>query len=84
MPKIASPLARETLLLYLVVSEQAISAVLLVERIKEQIPMYYISHTLAETEVNYPLIEKFTYALAMASRKLRPYFKAHRVTVLSN
>ena len=34
LPKIASPLPRETFFLYLVVSEQAISAVLLVERAK--------------------------------------------------
>jgi len=34
--------------------------------------MYYVSHALAGVEVNYPLIEKFTYTLVMASRKLRP------------
>jgi len=34
--------------------------------------------------VNYPLVEKFTYTLVMASRKLRPYFGAHRITTLIN
>ena len=33
-------------------------------------------------EMNYPLIEKFAYALVMASRKLRPYFEAHKILVL--
>ena len=68
----------------MVVSEHAISAVLVVERAKEQIHVYYVSHALAGTEVNYPLIEKFTYALVMASRKLRPYFETHKILVLTN
>jgi len=49
----------EVLVLYLAVSEHAISAVLMVERAKEQIPVYYISHALVGVEVNYPLIGKF-------------------------
>jgi len=55
-----------------------------VERAKEQIPMYYVSHALAGAEVNYPPIEKFAYALVMASRKLRPYFEANKTLVLTN
>ena len=35
LPKIASPLPRETLQLYLAISKQAISAVLVVKRVKE-------------------------------------------------
>jgi len=46
--------------------------------------MYYISHALAGIEVNYPLIEKFAYALVMASRKVRPYFEAHKILVLTD
>jgi len=82
LPKIVSPLEREILVLYLAVSEHVVSAVLVVERAKEQIPVYYISHALVGAEVNYPLIEKFAYALVMASRKLRPYFEAHKILVL--
>ena len=41
-----------------------------------------MSRPLAGAEVNYPLIEKFAYTLVMASRKLRPYFEAHKVTIL--
>ena len=46
--------------------------------------MYYVSHALARAEVNYPLIEKFAYALLMGSRKLRPYFEAHKILVLTD
>ena len=46
LPKITSPLQRETLLLYLDISEYAISTNLVVERAKEQIPAYYMRHAL--------------------------------------
>jgi len=81
--KIASPIEGEVLVLYLAVSDHAVAAVLVVERAKEQIPVHYVSHTLAGAEVNYPFIEKFAYAVVMASRKLRPYFEAHKILVLT-
>ena len=34
--------------------------------------------------MNYPLIEKFAYALVMASRKLQPYFEAHKILILTD
>jgi len=83
-PKIASPMGGKVLALYLVVSERTVSTVLIVERAKEQIPVYYVSHALAGLQVNYPLIEKFAFALVMASKKLRPYFEAHNILVLTD
>ena len=82
--KIANPLARETLVLYRAVSEHAVSAVLVMGRVKEQFPVYYLSNALAGAEVNYPLIEKLAYALMMATQKLRPYFEAHKILVLTD
>ena len=58
-----SQLFFRTLLPYLAVSKQGVSVVLVVERAKEQISVYYVSHALAEAKVNYPLIEKFAYTL---------------------
>jgi len=72
------------LVIYLAISEHAVSAVIILERAKEQIPVYYVSHALAGAEVNYPLSKKFAYALVMASRKLRPYFEAPKILVLTN
>jgi len=57
---------------------------LVVERAKEQIPVYYMSHALAGGKVNSLLIEKFTYTLVMASQKLRAYYEAHRIIVLTD
>ena len=70
--------------LYIAVSEHTVSTILTVEGAKEQISMYYGSYALAGAEVNYPHIEKFSYALVVASRKLRPYFEAHKILVLTN
>jgi len=46
--------------------------------------VYYVSHVLAGIEMNYLLIEKFAYALVMASRKLRPSFEAYKIVVLTD
>jgi len=72
----------EALVLYFAIFEHTVSAVLIVERAKERIPVYYVSNTLAGAEANYPLIEKFANALVMDSQKLRPYFEAHKILVL--
>ena len=79
--KIASLTPGEPLLLCLVILKQAVSVILVVEQNKEEILIYYVSHTLMGFEWNYPLIE-FAYALVLVNRKLRLYFEAHKVTVL--
>jgi len=81
---IASPVQGETLHPYLAVSEQVVSAVLVVERPRERIPVSYMSHALAGAQVNYPLIDKFAYTLVLASQKLRPYFETYKVDVLTD
>ncbi|KAL8134606.1 hypothetical protein AgCh_009579 [Apium graveolens] len=54
------------------------------EELKIQEPVYYVSKILHGAELNYSTIEKFALALVMASRKLRPYFQAHQIEVLTN
>jgi hypothetical protein len=39
---------------------------------------------LSETKVCYPQIQKLLYAVVLARRKLRHYFEAHPVTVVSS
>ena len=46
--------------------------------------MYYISEVLSETKTRYPQIQKLLYAVVLAWRKLRHYFEAHPVTVVSS
>jgi ribonuclease HI len=67
-----------------------VSAVIVVERMEEghalpvQRPMYYISEVLSETKARYPQVQKLLYAVVLARRKLRHYFEAHPVTVVSS
>ncbi|XP_021743464.1 uncharacterized protein LOC110709553 [Chenopodium quinoa] len=81
--ELVSPFPKEALYLYLAVFEHALSAVLVVERERVQYPVYFISHALRREETRYSMIEKLVYALVIASRKLKPYFHAHPVTVLT-
>ena len=56
-PLLAKPNADEVLYLYLVISDKAISAMLVKEEEKIQKPVYYVSKTLHGAELNYSAIE---------------------------
>ena len=43
-----------------------------------------MSKRLLDAEMRYPELEKLALALMVASRKLRPYFHAHQIEVLTN
>jgi len=60
------------LFLYLAASEQAVSAVLVVEREKDQIFLYYLSHTLVEAKLKYSLIDKFFLYLSFGKQEAPP------------
>nr|XP_021851941.1 uncharacterized protein LOC110791498 [Spinacia oleracea] len=84
LPRLVSPLQGETLYVYLAISEWSLSAVLLTEREGVQLPIYFVSHVLQNAELRYSPIEKFALALFMASKKLRPYFLAHKLVVYTD
>jgi ribonuclease HI len=46
--------------------------------------VYYIIKVLSETKARYPQVQKLLYAVVLARRKLRHYFEAHPVTVVSS
>ena len=81
---LSKPLLREVLLLYLAVSEHAVSAVLVREEGTRQLPIYYVSKALLDAETRYSHLEKLALALMVAARKLRPYFQAHLVVVVTS
>jgi hypothetical protein len=80
----------EPLLLYVAVTTQVVSTVLVVERVEEghtlliQRPVYFISEVLSETKVRYLQIQKLLYTIVLTRRKLRHYFEGHPVTVVSS
>ena len=89
-PILTPPTDGEPLNLYVATTTQVVSAVVVVERQEEghalpvQRPVYYISEVLSETKTRYPQIQKLLYAVVLARRKLRHYFEAHPVTVVSS
>ena len=46
--------------------------------------MHYISKRLVDAETRYPEMEKLALALVIATKKLRPYFHSHPISVLTN
>nr|XP_009419888.1 PREDICTED: uncharacterized protein LOC103999771 [Musa acuminata subsp. malaccensis] len=84
LPRLASVSPGEKLGLYLAASLRAVSSVLIKESSGQQLPIYYISHVLNGPEERYPPIEKLALALVLSARKLRPYFQAHPVEVITS
>ncbi|XP_077228522.1 uncharacterized protein LOC143861481 [Tasmannia lanceolata] len=84
VPLLTKPEPGEELLLYLSVSPMALAAVLVREELGQQKSVYYVSKVLHDAEIRYQRVEKLAYALIIAARKLRPYFQAHTIKVLTD
>jgi hypothetical protein len=86
MAILSPPLPSESLFLYVATSKAAISAALVREvedeKGKHQSPIYFVTEALSGSKLLYSELEKIAYVVVMATRKLRHYFEAHKVTVL--
>ncbi|XP_072084361.1 uncharacterized protein [Arachis hypogaea] len=69
-PILQKPLQGEDLFLYLSVTNWAIRSALVTERSKIQQPVYFVSKTLHNAELNYPRIEKLALALVFSAQRL--------------
>ena len=83
-PLLSPSILGKELYLYLAVSSHAVSSALIREEGKVQKPIYYTSRALRGAEGRYPLMEKLAFALITASRKLRHYFQAHVIVVMTD
>ena len=66
------------------VADKAVASALIREDEVEQHPVYFTNKVLQGPELRYQKLEKFAYALIVASRRLRPYFQAHTIRVRTN
>ena len=83
-PILASPEARDVLYLYLAASDVAVSAALFKECGDTKLrSVYFISKSLTDAETRYTHLERAALALRTAAQKLRPYFQANPIVVLT-
>ena len=85
LPMLLSPSTPgKELFLYLAISPAVVSAALIREEDRVQKPVYYTSRALRGAEERYPLMEKLVFALVTTIHKLKSYFQAHTMVVLTN
>ena len=84
-PILACPETSEKLYLYIVVSDVSVSATLFKgDKYRKQRPIFFESKSLSKAETRYTCLEQATLDLKVAAKKLRLYFQAHPITVLTN
>lgn len=82
-PVLTTPTEGEELLIYLAVSEHAVSGVLVREETGAQRPVYYVSKALLQAETRYTPLKKLLLALIVTARKLNHYFQVHPIKVVT-
>ena len=78
-PKLGTPLR-----LYFVVTEKAISSVLLQEQDQVQRPIYFVSKVLQGPKVRYQALEKAVMAVVFSARRLCHYFQSFTMIVMTD
>ncbi|GJY53120.1 reverse transcriptase domain-containing protein [Tanacetum coccineum] len=84
LPTLTTPVKKEPLFIYLAISRDAVSGVLMAEHAGRQAPIRHVNRTLHEAERNYAPLEKLTLCLLHLSRRLRRYFEAHPIKVITD
>lgn len=74
----------ETLYLYLGISQLAINSVLVRDKDGTQHFIYYVGRALYNAKLRYTPMKKVIFTMDMTTKKLKHYFQAHLVHVLTN
>jgi hypothetical protein len=80
-PILTRPQPETPLLLYLAVSENAMSSALVQEIKGEEKPVYFVSKILKGAETRYQKTENLSLAVVNTARRLRQYFQGHQIVV---
>lgn len=83
-PILSRPVPEEPLCLCIAVGFESVSSCLLGKKDDKQFPVYYVSHVLRDAKIRYQTIEKVTYSVLLAIRKLRPSFQGPDIKVYTN
>ena len=83
-PVIQKPNTQEPIVVYLAVSNNAVSSVLVQEIEAEERPVYFVSRVLHDAETRYQMVEKVALALVITARRMRMYFQNHKIIVKTN
>ncbi|GKD82666.1 reverse transcriptase domain-containing protein [Tanacetum coccineum] len=83
LPMLTAPMEKEELIVYLAVAKEMVSAVLMTKRETKQMPIYFVSIALRGPKIYYTSIEKLVLALVHASKRIRRYFQAYLIIVIT-
>ncbi|XP_070011134.1 uncharacterized protein [Nicotiana sylvestris] len=83
-PVLAAPIPGKPLILYIAAQERSVGALLAQENSEgKENSLYYLSRMMTSNELNYSPIEKLCLALVFSIQKLKHYFQAHTVRLVS-
>ncbi|KAL0437742.1 UNVERIFIED_CONTAM: Retrovirus-related Pol polyprotein from transposon opus [Sesamum radiatum] len=83
-PVLGAPTPGKPLILYIAAQERSIGALMAQENEEgKEKALYYLSRTLTENELKYSPVEKVCLALFYAIKKLRHYFEAYSIRLIS-
>ncbi|PIN07494.1 DNA-directed DNA polymerase, partial [Handroanthus impetiginosus] len=83
-PVLRAPMHGKPLILYIAAQEKSVGALMAQENEeRKERALYYLSRTLTENELKYSPVEKICLALFYAIKKLKHYFEAYSIQLIS-